>query len=105
MFLRVQLTDELELVLREETEPGITQVYQDTLQSLQSLISDKHQKAAEEILKVKVWHAIIKHAVFDMHSFLSVHVYSIDKLLLYRYLYLFSQLENAQTSRPGTCRW
>ncbi|XP_053506878.1 dynein axonemal intermediate chain 7 isoform X1 [Ictalurus furcatus] len=49
--LALRLTDELELLLSEETEPGIIQVYQDTLQSLQSLIHAKQQMATEEILK------------------------------------------------------
>ncbi|XP_060759710.1 dynein axonemal intermediate chain 7 [Neoarius graeffei] len=49
--LALWLTDELELLLSEEKEPRIIEVYQDTLQSLQSLIHSKHQAAAEEILK------------------------------------------------------
>ncbi|KAK2832137.1 hypothetical protein Q7C36_015599 [Tachysurus vachellii] len=49
--LALRLTDELELVLSEETEPRIIQEHQDTLQSLTSLIHTKHQAAAEEILK------------------------------------------------------
>ncbi|XP_066523222.1 dynein axonemal intermediate chain 7 isoform X2 [Hoplias malabaricus] len=49
--LALQLTDELELLLSEEPEPSLAQVYQDTLLSLQSLIHAKHQQATEEILK------------------------------------------------------
>ncbi|XP_027016139.1 dynein axonemal intermediate chain 7 [Tachysurus fulvidraco] len=49
--LALRLTDELELVLSEETEPGIIKDRKNTLQSLTSLIHTKHQAAAEEILK------------------------------------------------------
>lgn len=54
--------------MSEETEPGIIQVHQDTLQSLQSLIHAKQQMATEEILKVKVEFAKISHtaSVLDM---------------------------------------
>ncbi|XP_017570890.1 dynein intermediate chain CFAP94, axonemal [Pygocentrus nattereri] len=49
--LALRLTDELDLLLREEPEPSVAQVYQDTLLSLQSLIHAKHLQATEEILK------------------------------------------------------
>ncbi|XP_053364665.1 dynein axonemal intermediate chain 7 isoform X1 [Clarias gariepinus] len=49
--LALQLIDELDIHLSEETEPGLIQMYQDTLQCLQSLIYVKHQMAAEKILK------------------------------------------------------
>ncbi|KAI4873702.1 hypothetical protein NFI96_023391 [Prochilodus magdalenae] len=47
----LRLTDELDLLLKEDPEPALAQVYQDTLLSLQGLIHAKHQQATEEILK------------------------------------------------------
>ncbi|TST22550.1 Protein CASC1 [Bagarius yarrelli] len=49
--LALPLTDELEVVLKEETDPDIIQVHQDTLKKLQKLIHSKHLKGAEKILK------------------------------------------------------
>ncbi|KAF5890790.1 protein CASC1-like, partial [Clarias magur] len=49
--LALRLIDELEVHLSEETDPGLIQIYQDTLQCLQSLIFAKHLMAAEKILK------------------------------------------------------
>ncbi|XP_072528979.1 dynein axonemal intermediate chain 7 [Salminus brasiliensis] len=48
--LALQLTDELDLLLSEEPEPSVAQVYHNTLVSLQSLIHTKHLLATEEIL-------------------------------------------------------
>ncbi|KAF7693847.1 hypothetical protein HF521_007600 [Silurus meridionalis] len=49
--LALRLTEDLELLLSIVTEPEVIKVYQDILQSLQSLMHTKHQMAAEEILR------------------------------------------------------
>ncbi|XP_062851617.1 dynein axonemal intermediate chain 7 isoform X2 [Trichomycterus rosablanca] len=49
--LALRLTEELELLLNEETDSSVAQVYQDTLLSLHHLIHDKIHLATEEILK------------------------------------------------------
>ncbi|KAK1790314.1 hypothetical protein P4O66_014219, partial [Electrophorus voltai] len=45
------LTDELDLLVREEPEPSVAQMYQETRLTLQNLIHDKLLQATEEILK------------------------------------------------------
>uniref|UniRef100_A0A4W4FXN1 Dynein axonemal intermediate chain 7 n=1 Tax=Electrophorus electricus TaxID=8005 RepID=A0A4W4FXN1_ELEEL len=49
--MALRLTDELDLLVREEPEPSVAQMYQETRLTLQNLIHDKLLQATEEILK------------------------------------------------------
>lgn len=52
-FCLLQLVEELEVLLKEASEPQDAQRYQEALINLRELIHHKHKLTTEEILKVQ----------------------------------------------------